>query len=63
MIKGSVKNMTEASWREYYKDSINFYKLFKDYRMLRDAAERRPLSSSEEAQKRVIDELIDNKLA
>lgn len=63
MIRGSIKNMTETDWREYYRDTENFFSLFKDYRMLRDAAQRRELSSAEEAQKRVIESIIDEKLA
>ena len=60
MIKGSIKGMTDKLWEAHYDGQ--FYSLFKDYRMLTDAAKRRDLSSSEEAQKRVIEKLIDTKL-
>jgi hypothetical protein len=63
MIRGSIKNMTEADWRDHYRHPDNFFTLFKDYRQLRDADQRRELSSAEEAQKRVIEEMIDSKLA
>lgn len=62
MITGSIKNMTEAKWRSHYNEQARFNDLFKDYRTLTDAAQRRELSSAEEAQKRVIEELIDAKL-
>lgn len=61
MIKGSIKNMTTVDWREYYAD--HFYQMFADFKVLRDASKRRELSSAEEAQKRVIEEIIDRKLA
>lgn len=62
-ITGSIKQMTEARWTAYYTEEGHFYKLFSDYRMLRDIAERRELSSAEEAQKRAIEKLIDGKLS
>ena len=61
MIKGSIKNMTTADWREHYRE--HFSDLFKDYQRLRDVQHRRELSSSEMAQMRVITAMIDEKLA
>lgn len=62
-IKGSIKQMTEGRWTAYYTEEGHFYELFSDYKMLRDIAKRRDLSSAEEAQKRAIEKLIDTKLS
>ena len=58
----ATKHWGEESWREFYADPQNFARLFDDYETLKSQEERFDLSSSQEMQKTVIEELIEAKL-
>ena len=57
------KCFTKADWETYYDDPKKFAELFADYNLLKAQQAERNLSTSQQWQLEVIEQLIEKKLA